>query len=94
MEGLAQSNPRLRQNGNFTNVQLAGRMGLATALSNVSDVTGQPETIALFTTRLNDGSLFFLVGVAPANEFSAYQKIFLRSAQSLELNDGYRNSRY
>jgi len=94
MERLAQNNPRLRQSGGFTNVQFAGRQGLATGLNNVSDVTGQPESIALFTTRLNDGSLFFVVGVAPANEFRAYQEIFRRSVQSLELNDGYRNSRF
>ena len=37
-------------------------------------------------TRLNDGSLFFVVGVAPANEFRAYQQIFNRSVQSLALN--------
>ena len=71
----------------------AGRDGLATAMTNTS-VTRQPEGIALYTTRLNDGSLFFVVGVAPANEFGAYQRIFNRSVQSLELNDGYRNSRF
>ena len=60
----------------------------------MSDVTRQQEGIALYTTRLNDGSLFFVVGVAPASEFNAYQQIFNRSVQSLELNDGYRNSRF
>ena len=44
--------------------------GLATVLTNVSDVTRQQERIALYTTQLNDGSLFFVVGVAPAREFS------------------------
>ena len=93
MERLAQNNPSLRQSGGFSSVQFAGRQGLATALTNTS-VTRQPEGIALYTTRLNDGSLFFVVGVAPANEFRAYQQIFHRSVQSLELNDGNRNSRF
>ena len=93
MERLAQNNPSLRQSGGFSSVQFAGRQGLATTLTNTS-VTRQPEGIALYTTRLNDGSLFFVVGVAPANEFRAYQQIFHRSVQSLELNDGYRNSRF
>ena len=60
----------------------------------MSDVTRQQERIALYTTQLNDGSLFYVVGVAPANEFRAYQQIFNRSVQSIQLNDGYRNSRF
>jgi len=94
IQGLAQSNPSLRQSGGFSNVQFAGRNGLATVLTNVSDVTRQQERIALYTTQLNDGSLFFVVGVAPSREFNGYQQIFNRSVQSLQLNDGYRNSRY
>ena len=94
IQGLAQSNPSLRQSGGFSNVQIAGRRGLATVLTNVSDVTRQQERIALYTTQLNDGSLFFVVGVAPAREFNGYQSIFNRSVQSLQLNDGYRNSRF
>lgn len=93
MQRLAENNPRLRQNGGFNNVQFAGRQGLATAMSNMS-ITGQPEGIALYTTRLNDGSLFFVAGVAPANEFRSYQQIFERAMQSLQINDGYRNSRF
>jgi Zn-dependent protease with chaperone function len=94
IQGLAQSNPSLRQTGGFSNVTIAGRPGLATVLSNVSEVTRQQERIALYTTQLTDGSLFFVVGVAPANEFAAYRQIFNRSVQSLELNDGNRNSRF
>jgi hypothetical protein len=94
MQRLAQNNPSLRQNGGFQNVQFAGRDGLGTMLSNMSDVTRQPEGIALYTTRLNDGSLFFVVGVAPTREFNQYRQIFDRSVKSLELNDGYRNSRF
>jgi len=94
VRGLGQSNPQLRQSGGYTNITVAGRPGLATVLSNVSDVTREQERIALYTTQLNDGSLFFVVGVAPAQEFNAYRQIFNRSVQSLQLNDGYRNSRY
>ena len=92
IQSLAQSNPQLRQSGSFSNVTIGGRNGLATVLTNVSDVTGQPERIALYTTLMNDGSLFFVAGVSPAHEFSTYRQIFNRSVQSLQLNDGYRNS--
>ena len=92
VEGLSQSNPNLRQSGS-TNVRFAGRNGLGIVLQNLSDVTRQQEGIVLYTTLLNDGSLFFVVGVAPAREFNSYRQIFDRSVQSLQLNDGYRNSR-
>ena len=94
IQSLAQSNPSLQQAGNFQNITMASRAGLATILNNQSDVTRQQERIALYTTQLQDGSLFFVVGVAPAREFNAYRSIFNRSVQSLQLNDGYRNSRY
>jgi beta-barrel assembly-enhancing protease len=94
IQALAQSNPSIRQNGGFSNITVAGRTGLATVLTNVSDVTRQQERIALYTTQLADGTLFFVVGVAPARDFNTYRQIFNRSVQSLQLNDGYRNSRF
>jgi hypothetical protein len=63
-------------------------------LTNVSDITGGQERIAVYTTRLNDGRLFYVVGVAPSNEFSTYRQIFNRSVSSIQLNDQYRTSRY
>ena len=94
IQGLAQSNPQLRQNGGFSNITVSGRNGLATVLTNVSDATGEQERIALYTTQLQDGSLLYVVGVAPAREFTAYRNIFNRSVQSLQVNDNYRSSRY
>ena len=94
IQGLAQSNPQLRQSGRFNSVTFSGRRGLATTLSNVSDVTGEQEQIALYTTLLNDGSLFFVVGVAPSREFSTYQQVFNQSVRSLQINDDYRTSRF
>ena len=93
IQGLAQSNPQLRQSGGYSNVTFAGRRGLTTVLSNVSDVTGEQERIALYTAQLNDGSLFYVVGVAPAREFSTYQPVFNQSVRSIQLNDDYRTSR-
>jgi Zn-dependent protease with chaperone function len=94
LQGLSQSNPRLRQSGRYSAVNFAGRRGLATTLTNVSDVTGEQEQIALYTAQLADGSLFYVVGVAPAREFSRYQPVFNQSVRSIQLNDGYRNSRF
>jgi beta-barrel assembly-enhancing protease len=94
IEGLAQSNPRLRQAGNFSNFNFAGRRGLAVVLTNVSDATRENERIALYTAQLQDGSLFYVVGVAPEREFQSYARIFNQSVRSIQLNDERRNSRY
>ncbi len=94
IDGLGQSNPRLRQTGRYSNVNFAGRRGLATVLSNVSDVTGQQERIALYTVQTADGGLFYVVGVAPSQEFSRYQNVFNQVVRSIQLNDNPRNTRY
>jgi beta-barrel assembly-enhancing protease len=94
IQGLAQSNPRLRQPSNFSNVTFAGRRGLTTLLTNVSDVTGEQERIALYTVQLQDGSLFYVIGVAPERDFPLYGRVFNQSVRSIQLNDDDRNSRY
>ena len=93
IDGLTQSNPRLRQSADYSTMTVDGYRGLRTTLSNVSDATGQPERIALYTAQLSDGSLFYLIGVAPAGAFNAYQPVFNRIVGSLQFS-GYRNSRY
>jgi hypothetical protein len=56
-------------------------------LTNQSDITGQAEVISLATTRLNDGRMLFLVGVAPQRDAGTYNDVFRRVRQSLQLND-------
>ena len=94
INSLSQSNPRLRGRASYNSISVAGRNGLHTVLSNVSDATGRPEQIELFTTQLNDGSLFYAIGVAPSDEFGTYQRVFNQAVRSIQLNDNYRNSRY
>jgi Zn-dependent protease with chaperone function len=94
INGLAQNNPRMRRGGAYTSTSIDGRRGLATTLSNVSDATGQPERIVIYTTQMNDGSLFYAIGVAPTNEFGTYQTVFNQVVRSVQLNDNLRNSRY
>jgi len=94
IDGLAQSNTRLRQASRYSHVNVAGRRGLATVLTNVSDVTGGQERIALYTVQMADGNLFYVVGVAPSQEFSRYQNVFNQVVRSIQLNDNPRNTRY
>ena len=63
---------------------IGGRSGLRTVLSNVSDATGKNERIELFTTLLQDGTLFYLIGVAPEDEFNVYEPVFRKVAGSVQ----------
>jgi len=94
VSALSQSNPQLRGRSGYNSISFAGRRGLHTVLNNVSDVTRQQEQIELFTTQLSDGTLFYVIGVAPTNEFSAYQRVFAQVVRSIQLNNAYNNSRY
>ena len=87
LNGFAQSNPDLRRQSNYQRDNVGGRNGLTTILSNTSEVTGQQERIALSTTLLRDGSLLYVIGVAPANEARTYDAAFQRVRRSLQIAD-------
>ena len=84
LQSLAQSNPRLRQSSGYTRVSIGDRAGVTTTLDNVSDATGRNERINVFTTLMQDGTLFYLIGVAPDNEFSSYEPVFHKVASSVQ----------
>ncbi|HLG56298.1 MAG TPA: M48 family metalloprotease [Vicinamibacterales bacterium] len=84
---LTRSNTQLRANGGYTRDSISGRRALRTTLSNISEVTGQRESVSLTATELADGRLLFLIGVAPQNEANAYETVFRRVRQSVELSD-------
>jgi hypothetical protein len=84
---LHQSNPQIRGNNSYNSVSIDGRRGLHTVLTNISDVTRREERIELFTTQLNDGSLFYVLGVAPTEEFSNYSGVFNRVVRSIKLEN-------
>jgi hypothetical protein len=80
---LRQGNPQLRRQSNFVRGTIGGRQGLHTTLTNMSEATGGQEAIDLFTTRLDDGSLFYVVGVAPRQEYGTYGNVFRRVVSSI-----------
>ncbi len=84
IQSLAQSNPRLKQASGYSRVTVGGGAGLSTILNNVSDATGQNERINVVTTLMQDGTLFYLVGVAPDKEFSAYEPVIRKVASSIQ----------
>jgi beta-barrel assembly-enhancing protease len=87
LQQFARSNPQLRRQGGYNRARIGGRAGLTATLNNVSAVTGQRETVHVSTVHLRDGSLMYMVGVAPADEARTYQNTFGRIRQSVQLND-------
>jgi hypothetical protein len=88
VRSFAQGNPRLRRQGGYSRATIAGRQGLTTTLTNVSEVTGRAEAVDLSTVQLRDGSVLFIIGVAPATEARAYAGTFNRVRQSLQIAGG------
>jgi hypothetical protein len=84
LQSLSQSNPRLRGQSGYDRINVGGRQGLRTELTNQNEVTGRTERIRLHTTLLNDATLFYMIGVAPENEFGTYDDVFARIVKSLQ----------
>jgi len=87
LRNFSQSNPDLRQQGSARNETVAGRAGITVPLSNVSEVTGQQEYISISTAQLRDGSLLYVIGVAPRTEASTYDTTFRRVRQNIQVAD-------
>lgn len=85
LQSLQQANPQLRRPKPAQAGQLGGRSAAVTLLSNVSDATGGEERIEITTALLKDGSLFYVVGVAPATEYSEYSSAFRQIVRSIQL---------
>jgi hypothetical protein len=88
LQSFARTNPDLRRQGGYARATIGGRQGLTTTLSNVSEVTGQREAVNLSTVQLQDGSVLFMIGVAPQDQASSYLNTFSRVRQSLQLANG------
>ena len=75
---LSQGNPNMSRPSGYTRTTVGGRQWLRTTASNRSPGTSQNERLAIFTTQLPDGNLFYAIGVAPNDEFADYEATFRR----------------
>jgi hypothetical protein len=85
LQDLARGNRTLRQQTGLWRDTLGGRQAISTILSNVSDVTGQPEYVTLTTAALPDGNVLFMIGVAPQSESRTYSQALQRVKQSVRI---------
>jgi len=68
-------------------VTIGGRLGLTTTVSHVSPVTRDFETVSVSAVHLEDGSLLYVIGVAPQDEAGIYRSAFNRVLRSIQLID-------
>ncbi len=71
----------------YSHVRIGDRPGLHTVLASVSEATGEPEQIDVFTTLLRDGALLYVQAVAPRQRASDYARTFRRIVESIEIMD-------
>jgi Zn-dependent protease with chaperone function len=86
LKAIAQSNPDLRISGSQQTVRISQRNGLATPLVNPSPLGGQ-ERIAVYTTFLAEGSLFYYLTIVQENDANAFRDAFQRIGDSIRLTD-------
>jgi hypothetical protein len=80
-------NPSPGRTFRYRRVTIGDRPGLHTVLSSVSEATGEPERIEMFTTLLRDGTLFYVLAVSPRNCVSDYAGTFRRVVESIQIMD-------
>ncbi|HEY0386068.1 MAG TPA: M48 family metallopeptidase [Pyrinomonadaceae bacterium] len=66
-------------------VSLGGRRGYRTMVAGPSTVTGVMEVDVIHTTATSDGQLFYLIAMAPEDEWQAYEPAFAEILGSLKL---------
>jgi hypothetical protein len=84
IQSLREGNPQLTASRNYDRRTIGGRQALHTTLTNVSEATGGQETIELYTAQLADGSLFYVLCVAPREEFGTYSRSFDDVVRSIQ----------
>lgn len=87
LRAIKEGNPNLRQTGEYQRITLSNRKAFVAYFSNISDVTGKTESVAVYTIRLNNGDLFYFIPVVPQTEANGYQRAFQRILSSIEIFD-------
>ena len=66
-------------------INFRGRPGYATIVVGPSAVTGVIEIYVIYTTATADGRLFYLITMAPEDEFDTYKPAFEEIIRSIRL---------
>lgn len=84
---LLQNNSYLQAQSRYRNANIGGRRGLSITLTGRSPVTGQTEIVTVYTAMMQNGGLFYMIGVAPNGDYQQYGQVFSTILRSVQLND-------
>ena len=85
LQRFGQTNRRLQWAPVYQRASLGGRRGMLTVASNVSAVTEEFEYVSVAAAHLRDGSLLYVIGLAPQLEAGTYRGVFTRVRESIQL---------
>lgn len=80
-----EANPDFRVVRQPERINFGDRQGFATVVAGSSPVTGVVEIDVIYTTATVDGRLFYLITIAPEDEYQAYKETFERIISSIRL---------
>lgn len=84
VQGQIRANPDFRVTRAAQQVSFGGgRAGYATVVSGPSTVTGVVEVDVIYTTVTEDGRLFYLITMAPEDEYDRYHPAFQQVVRSV-----------
>jgi hypothetical protein len=87
VRGLMQGNTSMRPRATQQRTTLAGRPAIYSSFTNISEATRETEIVDIYTLQLRSGELFYLMTVAPQDEYRDYQRALQRIARSLQLQN-------
>ena len=86
LKAVAQNNPDLRLAGEQQLVKMSQRTAIGTPLVHPSPLGGQ-QRMALYTTFLTDGTLFYYLTIVPEKDAGTFQETFRHIGQSIKFTD-------
>lgn len=84
INGLLQSNSYLRPQNQYRRSRINQNNALTRVLSGRSPVTGRNEVVMVYTTLLDNGLLFYVVNVAPQDDYNNFERAFQAMIRSIE----------
>jgi Zn-dependent protease with chaperone function len=83
---LLQNNGYLQPQDRYLRASISRRRALSISLSGNSPVTGRSEIVNVHTSMLRNGWLFYVINVAPRDDYGQYQRAFNDMMRSISLN--------
>jgi len=85
VEQQLKANADFSQQGQIREIEFGNRKGYAAVMAGPSPVTGATEIDVIYTTATEDGRLFYLITIAPEDEYESYRAAFERITKAIRL---------